>query len=209
VACGRQGVGGETLGVSAAALGQLRKRIKRDHPLALSLWRTGVHDARILATMIADPTELEASTVDAWVRDLDNSVLADAFGKLVAASPLARPRMERWAAAKGEWASRTGWSLVCLLARNDRDLPDSVFEPYLARIERDVRFARIRVREAMMRALAAIALRGPTLEASAAAAAKRIGKIEVDHGEPGDRTPDPLVCLERTKARGKGAGQGG
>jgi hypothetical protein len=108
----------------------------------------------------------------------------------VAASPLARARMERWVAAKGEWAGRTGWTLVGLLATNDRELPDGVFEPFLARIERDVRFARSRVREAMMRALAAIALRGPALEASAAAAAKRIGKIEVDDGETGDRTTE-------------------
>jgi 3-methyladenine DNA glycosylase AlkD len=175
----RQGAGGEILGVSSAELGRLRKRIKRDHALALGLWGTGVHDARVLATMIANPAELEDRTVDAWVRDLDNCVLADAFGKLVAASPLARARMERWVAAKGEWAGRTGWNLVSLLAVNDRELPDGAFEPYLARIERDVRFARSRVRDAMMRALAAIALRGPTLEASAMAAAKRIGRIGV------------------------------
>ena len=187
-AYGRQGVGGEIFGVSSTELGRLRKRIKRNHALALGLWGSGVHDARVLGIMIANPAELEGHTVDAWVRDLDNCVLADAFGNLVAASPLARARMERWVAAKGEWAGRTGWNLVSLLATNDRELPDSVFEPYLARIERDVRFARSRVREAMMRALAAIALRGPALAASAAAAAKRIGKIGVDDGETGDRT---------------------
>jgi 3-methyladenine DNA glycosylase AlkD len=194
----QQGVEGETLGVSSAALGRLRKRIKWDHALALGLWGTGVHDARVLATMIANPAELEDRTVDAWVRDLDNCVLADAFGKLVAASPLARARMERWVAAKGEWAGRTGWNLVSLLAMNDRELSDGVFEPYLARIERDVRFARSRVRSAMMQALAAIARRGPALEAAAIAAARRIGKIEVDDGETGDRTPDPLTALQGT-----------
>lgn len=180
-----QGVAGETLGVSFAALARLGKRIKRDHGLALGLWGTGVHEARVLATMIADPAQLDDRTVDSWVRDLDSGALADAFGKLVAASPLARTRMERWAAAKGEWAGCTGWNLVRLLAANDRDLPDAVFDPYVARIERDVRFARRRVREAMLSALGAIAQRGPALQASAAAVTHRIGQIEVDEGEAG------------------------
>jgi hypothetical protein len=55
----RQGVRGEILGVSSAELGRLRKRIKRDHSLALGLWGTGVHDAGVLATMIASPAELD------------------------------------------------------------------------------------------------------------------------------------------------------
>jgi 3-methyladenine DNA glycosylase AlkD len=207
-ASGRQGLAGGGRGVSATELGRLRKRIKRDHALALGLWGTGVHDARVLATMIANPAELADRTVDAWVRDLDSGVLADAFGKLVAATPLARARMERWVAAKGEWVCRAGWILVGLVATNDRELPDGVFESYLARIERDVRFARSRVREAMMRALATIATRGPALEASAAAAAARIGKIEVDSGETGDRAPGPLVRIERAKARGRGGCRG-
>ena len=204
----QQGVAGESLGVSSTELGRLRKRIKRDHALALGLWDTGVHDARVLATMIADPAELADRTVDAWVRDLNNGLLADAFGKLVAASPLARVCMERWVAAKGEWVCSTGWNLVGLLATSDREIPDGVFESYLARIERDVRFARSRVREAMMRTVAIIALRGPALEASAAAAAKRIGKTEVDEGETGDRAPGPLDRIERAKARGRGGCRG-
>jgi 3-methyladenine DNA glycosylase AlkD len=199
----RQGVGEEALGVGAAALGRLRKRVKQDHQLALSLWRTGVHDARLLATMIADPAELDERTLDGWVRDLDSSVLADALALLVAASPLARARMERWIAVKGEWAGRTGWSLVSLLAAKDESLPDGVFEPYVARIERDVRFARSRVREAMMRALAAIARRGAPLAAAVAAATQRMDRVEIDYPGDGDRASDRPVGTRRPRARGK------
>jgi len=51
----RHGVQGEVYGVSYAHLGTLKKKIKIDHELALELWKSGNHDARTLATMIADP----------------------------------------------------------------------------------------------------------------------------------------------------------
>ena len=55
----RHGVGENQFGVSYSALGKLKKRIKTDHELALKLWESGNHDARILATMIADPQQAE------------------------------------------------------------------------------------------------------------------------------------------------------
>ena len=51
----RHGVGENQYGVSYADLGKLKKRLKTDHALALKLWASGNHDARILALMIADP----------------------------------------------------------------------------------------------------------------------------------------------------------
>jgi 3-methyladenine DNA glycosylase AlkD len=38
------------------------------------------------------------------------------------------------------------------------------------------------------------------LEKRAVAAAKRVGKVEVDHGETGCKTPDALEYIARTKA---------
>ena len=51
---GRHGVKGDAFGVSYAELGRLHKTIGTDHGLARALWATGNHDARVLATMIAD-----------------------------------------------------------------------------------------------------------------------------------------------------------
>ena len=57
----RHGVQGELFGVSSAHFATLKKKIKTDHDLALQLWKSGNYDARVLATMIADPTK--AATV--------------------------------------------------------------------------------------------------------------------------------------------------
>ncbi len=50
----RHGVQGEMFGVSYGNLKQLKKRIRKDQALAQALWASGNHDARILATMLAD-----------------------------------------------------------------------------------------------------------------------------------------------------------
>ena len=78
----RHGVKGEMFGVSYATLGKLKRSIKSDHSLAQELWRTGNHDARVLATMIADPALCSLSLLSDWVSDLDNSVLAGSLAGL-------------------------------------------------------------------------------------------------------------------------------
>lgn len=60
----RHGIGPKMFGVSYAVLGQLTRQIKRDHALALGLWASGNHDARVLATMIADPLQADAALLD-------------------------------------------------------------------------------------------------------------------------------------------------
>ena len=65
----RHGAGEDVYGVSSADLKSLQKKIKKDHDLARSLWATGNHEARILATMVADPQKLDGATLDAWASD--------------------------------------------------------------------------------------------------------------------------------------------
>ena len=73
----RHGVGEDLYGVSAADLKKLKKEIKTDHALAQQLWATGNHDARILATMIADPTAMKPSDLNTWARDLSNYIITE------------------------------------------------------------------------------------------------------------------------------------
>ena len=60
----RHGATGAMYGVSYANLYKLQKRIKTDHALADQLWATGNHDARILATLVADPAAFTAKQLD-------------------------------------------------------------------------------------------------------------------------------------------------
>jgi hypothetical protein len=84
---------------------------------------------------------------------------------------------------------------------NDPTLPDAFFEPHLARIERDIHAEKNRVREAMNNALIAIGMRDDALEARALAVAQTIGKVHVDHGETGCKTPDALSYIRKGRDR--------
>ena len=194
----RHGVGKNMYGVSFANLNKLAKQIKPNHELAGKLWTTGYHDARVLATMIADPHKMTSRELDAWARDLDNYCLTDCFAGLVSKARHARTKMEKWGKSKGEWTGRAGWGLLAHLAMKDGELTDRYLEQHLATIEREIHSRPNRVRDAMNSALIAIGIRNPKLEKKALAAAKRIGKVEVDHGETNCKTPDAAAYIRKT-----------
>ena len=51
-----------TLGVPVHVLRRLAKEHRRQHNLALELWDTGIHEARIIATLVDDPALVTAET---------------------------------------------------------------------------------------------------------------------------------------------------
>lgn len=197
----RHGVSANLFGVSYAHQHKLAKAIKRDHPLALELWASGNHDARILATMIADPAQGDDRLLDGWVNDLDSYVLTDALAAFAAKTGQARDKAEEWRNAAGEWPGRAGWQLVAQLAMQDSDLPDAYFLARLDDIEREIHTRQNRVRDAMNNALIAIGIRNAALEPPALAAAARIGKVAVDHGQTGCKTPDAAAYIQHALAR--------
>ena len=194
----RHGVSGPAFGVSQANLGKLKKQIKVDHDLAVELWATGNHDARVLATMIADPACLSASQLETWSRDLDNYVLTDALAGLAARSPAASQLMQRWTKAKGEWIGAAGWNILAFSLRDRPELSNTDLEGFLDRIEAEIHAAKNRTRYAMNNVLIGIGIHNAVLEKKALAAAKRIGKVEVDHGETGCKTPDAAAYIKKT-----------
>jgi 3-methyladenine DNA glycosylase AlkD len=196
----RHGVRQKMYGVSYANLGKLKKKIKMDHDLALELWASGNHDARVLATMIADPNSLDARTLEAWVKELDNYVITDAFSGIVAQTSLLRNNMEKWTKSNQEWIGSAGWNLLGYLAGQNSDLPDKYFIVYLKNIEAGIHDSPNRVRHAMNGAVINIGLRNESLEKKATASAKRIGKVEVDHGETSCKTPDAASYILKAKA---------
>src|SRR5215217_7263987 len=90
----RHGAGDEVFGVSTADLKVLQKKLKKNNSLANELWASGNYDARILATMIADPKTIEPAMVDRWARDIDSYPIADALGVFLAGTKNALQKSE-------------------------------------------------------------------------------------------------------------------
>ena len=202
----RHGVREDLFGVSFGNIRKLQKKIKTDHSLARELWATGNHDARILATMVADPNMIEKEGprhdwLESWAADLDNYIIADAFAELVSKTDSARGKAEHWNRSEDEWTGRAGWTIMAKIAMKDRILPDDYFEELLPTIEAGIHTRKNRVRDAMNAALIAIGIRNERLQERALSAAANIGKVEVDHGATGCVTPDAASYILKTVNR--------
>jgi 3-methyladenine DNA glycosylase AlkD len=198
----RHGITGECFGVSYAVLGQLRKKIKVDDALALELWASGIHDARILACMVMDTTKITRERLDAMVDVIDNYALAGELGDLIARSPLLMDVHNTWRFDAVEWRSAIGWRMVSAIAAKG-DVSLDVGHAYLAEIEAGVSAAPNRARLAMNSALIALGGYNPSLYEDVVACSGRIGPIQVDHGDTGCKTPDPVVYMQKMRARQK------
>lgn len=196
----KHGVKGELYGVSFANLEKLKKQIKTNHPLAEQIWESANHDARVFATMIADPKEATDSLLEKWLSDIDNPTLTDLFATYVSKTSFAQEKIHKWISSDSEWTSRVGWGLLARLAAIENNLGDEFFEKYLQIIEKDIHTQKNFVKAAMNTTLIAIGLINSNLEEKALAIAAKIGKVEVDHGETGCKTPDATEYIKKTVA---------
>ena len=62
----------KALGIKMPYLRKLAKKIGKNHELALELWATEIHEARILASMIEGPKTITESQIDSWITDFDS-----------------------------------------------------------------------------------------------------------------------------------------
>lgn len=196
----RHGAVEPMFGVSFAVLKSLVKRIGVDHELALALWSTKNHDARMLALKIADPARITSAVLDRWARERRVRTCGGYVAMLAAESPHGSAKAQAWFASEDATLRCQAWTLAGHLANLDETIPDAWFEERIARIETSIHSAPNDQRDVMNMALIAIGGRNAALRKRATAAAKRIGKVEVDHGDTACKTPDAATYLEKTWA---------
>jgi 3-methyladenine DNA glycosylase AlkD len=193
----RHGAPEPMFGVKFGDLKTLYKRISIDHELALALWDTGNFDARNLAYKIVDPQRMTPSDLDRWAHAPNATMCGAYVAHTAAEGPHARGRADAWLAGKGEAERCAGWTLVGAMAQRDEATPDSWFAERLAQIEKTIHSSPNRERSAMNQALIAIGCRSATLKKSVLAAAKRIGTVEIDHGDTACKTPQAKEYVEK------------
>jgi 3-methyladenine DNA glycosylase AlkD len=163
------------LGVSIPTLRALARRHRGDHPLALDLWRSGVHEARILASMVDDPAQVTAEQMEAWVVDFDSWDLCDQVcGNLFGATSFALRTARAWTRRPEEFVKRAGFVLIAERAVRDRTSPDRVYAASLPAIRRGAIDERNYVKKAVNWALRQIGKRSANLNALAIAEAEEL-----------------------------------
>jgi 3-methyladenine DNA glycosylase AlkD len=166
-----------TLGVPVHVLRTMAKDVGRDHALAEALWKSGIHEARILATLIDDPALVTARQMDRWARDFDSWDVCDhACHNLFRYTPKAFAKAEQWAFAKREFVRRAGFSLMAGLAVKAKSASDEQFAAFLPLIAEAASDDRNMVKKSVNWALRQIGKRNRRLHKLAIAAAEEIRK---------------------------------
>ncbi|HWQ45729.1 MAG TPA: DNA alkylation repair protein [Longilinea sp.] len=127
----RFGIRGENrLGVTLPQMQAISKGVC-DHALALQLWQTGIHEARIMAGMVDDPALVTREQMETWAKDFDSWDVTDLVcGGLLDASPYAFECALEWPHRPEEFIRRAGFVLMCGMAVHNKAMHDTDFEPF-------------------------------------------------------------------------------
>ncbi len=197
----RHGASEPLFGVKFGELRPLGRKIGTDHALAEALWASGNVDARLLACMVADPTAVSETELDAWLDDIDTYFLVDTFvAEIAGKTPARRERAERWIASDRDRTAQAGWDLMNLVAMSDDEIADEFFEDQLDRIADRIESYGNWTRRSASNTIVGIGLRNDALESAARQTAARMGEVEFDSGQTSCVMPDPIAYLEKTKA---------
>ena len=196
------GSGDNVFGVLTSEIAKLQKKIKVDHELAKELWKTGNTEARVLALQVADPEKLTRTDADRLVKDGPVRFVGCYLARLLARSAIAEKTMRARMKSPDEYFREMGYGILELRLKDDPgSVSDVDAEKVLATIEKEIHRSPNWSRYAMNGALISIGVFKPTLRKKAIEAAKRIGKVKVDHGETHCKTPDAVPYIEKASKR--------
>lgn len=165
----------QTLGIPMPLLRKTAKSMGKNHRLALSLWDSGIHEARILSALIDDPSQVTESQMEKWVNDFDSWDVCDQVcSNLFDKTPFACQKTFEWSRRKHEFVKRAGFVLMAVMAVHDKKAEDNLFESFLPLILKECVDERNFVKKSVNWALRQIGKRNPRLRNKAVQTAKSI-----------------------------------
>ncbi len=169
----------KAFGVPHPALHAIAKEHRKDHALALELWASGYHEARLLAALVDDPKQVTEKQMDAWVGQFDSwDICDDCTGNLFEATPFAFDKAVEWIKSEKEFVRRAGLALMVWLPIHQKKEPDERFLEFFPLIEGVATDERNFVRKAVSWALRTLGKRSLFLNKKAIASAARISKLD-------------------------------
>jgi 3-methyladenine DNA glycosylase AlkD len=165
---------GKALGVKVPLLRQLARNIGKNHDLAVELWATEIHEARLLAGMIEIPSLITENQFDLWVSDFDSWDLCDSVCDVLMKTPFVLQKIDQYSSDDLEFVKRTAFTLMCKLAFHDKKARNDLFCHFYSLIEQQAWDDRNFVRKAVNWALRQIGKRNEYLRLEAIAVAGRI-----------------------------------
>jgi 3-methyladenine DNA glycosylase AlkD len=168
-----------TLGVPVKELRRLAKEAGRSHKLAAGLWRSGIHEARVMASLVEEVESVTPRQMDLWVRAVDSWDVCDQLCQnLFRYTSCGFEKAAKWARAEPEFVRRAGFALMAGLAHKGPTEPDERYEAFLPLIAEAATDERNMVKKAVNWALRQIGKRNSQLRAKAIRAAEGIRAID-------------------------------
>ena len=168
-----------TYGISIPTLRRIARQSGKDHRLALDLWKSGIHEARILAALVDVPDQVTAAQMERWVKDFDSWDVCDQVcSNLFDKTPFAYRQAMAWSRREEEFVRRAGFALMAALAWHDKSGSDAAFRKFLPAIKRGATDERNFVKKAVNWALRQIGKRNRALNRAAVATAREIQRID-------------------------------
>ena len=194
-------VAAKAYGVPMAKIKLVAKSIGRNHEMAAALWDTGWYEARMLASLVAEPKRVTAAEMDRWARDFDNWAICDTMCfHLFDRTEHALGKIEQWAGKREEFVKRAAFALLASVALHDKRAADDVFLKCLPLIEKAAHDERNFVKKGVNWALRGIGKRKSTkLRAAAEEVARRLAESET----PAARWIGKDALREFAKAKAK------
>jgi len=168
-----------TYGVSVPNLRMMAKEISRNHVLAQQLWSSGIHEARILASMIDVPEKVTEKQMETWVKDFASWDVCDqCCSNLFDKTEFAYQKAVEWSKRNEEFVKRAGFVLMATLSVHDKKANDAEFLKFLPIIERESVDDRNFVKKAVNWALRQIGKRNVDLHKKAIKTAREIQRLD-------------------------------
>ncbi len=172
------------IGISVYDLRKIAKEYKKDHDLALELWKLKfegipVHEARMLCAFIADPRKLTPELMDEWITEFESWDLCDQMcSNLFDKTPYAYEKAMEWSYREREFEKRCGFVMMACLSVHDKKASDEVFDPFLERAYKEAADERNFVKKAVNWAVRQIGKRNIELNKRAIEISERILTVD-------------------------------
>lgn len=191
-------------GVRISDMKPIVKRIKVNHQLALELYDTGNYDAMYLAGLITDDARMTRKDLAKWAKQAQIGHCGYTVPWVAAGSPVGLEMAREWIESKEEKIGAIGWSTWCslLALKPNEELGLAELQKMLKLVQKTIHQAPDKVRYAMNMFVISLAIYVGPLRDAAIAAAKKIGKVEVDMGDTSCQVPYAPDYIERARQRG-------
>ena len=190
----------KSYGIGLTELRKLAKKIGKDHKLALQLWGTKNHDAKVVGLLIDEPKLITREQAETQVEDVDAGLLSHVFSSCDAMLPKTAFAFELanvWMHNKDAVRRRCGFGLLYELSKKPKhkEMTDDYCLERIEHIDKAIEKEECSVRLSMACALMGLGKRNKKLNRAGIKVAKRLGPIDYNSDESNCEPFDVLKHL--------------